>query len=223
MHFNYTARARTGAQVTGTVEVEDRIAAIRAIQRLGHVPISVTSRQDGKRVSSPSREKPVSTSASEHRSSGLVPDRLKLYRFAVVAASAVLLFLVVVIVIRYGIRRTDRSTVSEKSGALPKEGRADVNQLVLKATTVDLKGGGWQFLSFAGLTEVHGEVEFTNSSGKSRRVQLDGAEVAFTDDREMFTSMRLYNKKLGPKKPYVVLHYLDKGLKKFNITDWCGP
>lgn len=223
MHFKYTARSRTGAQVTGTVEVEDRIAAIHAIQRMGHVPISVTSGQDGKRARAPSREKPTVTPASGHGPSGQVRSRQKFYQFSILIVSAVLLVFIAVFGVRYGIRRIGRLTVSEKSGALPKEGRVEVKQLAVTAHTVDIKNGGWQFLGLAGLNEVHGEVEFTNSSGKSRRVQLDGAQVALTDEREMFTSMRFYNKQLGPKKPYVVVHFLNKGLKEYHITDWCGP
>jgi len=38
--FNYTAKSKTGERVAGTIEAGDRIAAIRAVERLGYVPIA---------------------------------------------------------------------------------------------------------------------------------------------------------------------------------------
>lgn len=135
MHLNYTARSRTGERVTGTIEAEDRTAAIRAIERLGHVPITVTSTGDVQKGSAPSREKPPSPSASGQCRSGLVPSRQRRFRFAVVVASAVILALVAVIGIRHGILRSDRSTDSEQSGASSKtdtgtDGAASAGELV---------------------------------------------------------------------------------------------
>lgn len=40
--FQYAARARTGEKVEGTIEAPDRRAALVAVERMGHVPISVT-------------------------------------------------------------------------------------------------------------------------------------------------------------------------------------
>lgn len=39
--FDYTARTRAGARVDGQVEAPDRVGALTAIERLGHVPLTV--------------------------------------------------------------------------------------------------------------------------------------------------------------------------------------
>lgn len=42
MVFEYRARSTTGSLVSGTVEANDRVGAIQAVERLGHVLLSVT-------------------------------------------------------------------------------------------------------------------------------------------------------------------------------------
>ena len=39
--FKYIARSRSGEKVEGTLEANDRRAALLQIERLGHVPVSV--------------------------------------------------------------------------------------------------------------------------------------------------------------------------------------
>ncbi len=40
--FKYTARSKTGDKVEGSIEAQDRRAALQQVERLGHVPVSVT-------------------------------------------------------------------------------------------------------------------------------------------------------------------------------------
>lgn len=40
--FRYTARSQTGEKVEGSVEADDRRAALRQIERIGHFPVAVT-------------------------------------------------------------------------------------------------------------------------------------------------------------------------------------
>lgn len=42
--FNYTARTRGGQKVEGTVDASDRRAALLQIEKMGHVPVSVTEK-----------------------------------------------------------------------------------------------------------------------------------------------------------------------------------
>jgi len=45
--FTYTARTRTGEKVEGAVEANDRRAALLQIEKLGHIPVSVSDRGGG--------------------------------------------------------------------------------------------------------------------------------------------------------------------------------
>lgn len=47
-NFNYIARSKGGARVQGTLEASDRHAALVAISKLGHTPISVTPAAEAK-------------------------------------------------------------------------------------------------------------------------------------------------------------------------------
>ncbi len=55
--YRYIARSRTGEKIEGSIEETDKRAALRAVEKLGHVPLSVkdvqekTSRDSGKRTS----------------------------------------------------------------------------------------------------------------------------------------------------------------------------
>ena len=55
--FSYIARARSGSRVEGQLEAADRRAALAAIQRLGHAPISVTALADSKRRAGGTRKR----------------------------------------------------------------------------------------------------------------------------------------------------------------------
>ncbi len=44
--YRYTARSRTGEKVEGTLDESDKGAALRAVERLGHIPLSITDVQD---------------------------------------------------------------------------------------------------------------------------------------------------------------------------------
>ena len=54
--FTYSARSRTGEKVDGTVEANDRRLALIEIERLGHVPVSVTEAGSGN-TAKPAKEK----------------------------------------------------------------------------------------------------------------------------------------------------------------------
>ena len=45
--FSYTARSRTGDKVQGVVEANDKRSALAQIERLGHVPVSVSEAGQG--------------------------------------------------------------------------------------------------------------------------------------------------------------------------------
>ncbi len=44
--YRYSARSRTGEKVEGTVEEPDKSAALRAVERLGHIPLSIRDVED---------------------------------------------------------------------------------------------------------------------------------------------------------------------------------
>lgn len=41
MHFNYIAKSKTGERVSGIIEASDKVAAIRAVEKRGYVPIAI--------------------------------------------------------------------------------------------------------------------------------------------------------------------------------------
>ena len=65
--FTYRARRRTGEAVDGTVDAADRGAAVLQIERLGLLPVSVSSPQAGPKAAKPAPKasRPVAGAASE--------------------------------------------------------------------------------------------------------------------------------------------------------------
>ena len=41
-HFKYIGRSKQGERVEGVVESNDRAGAVRVIESMGHIPVSIT-------------------------------------------------------------------------------------------------------------------------------------------------------------------------------------